>query len=61
MSAKASLSAPATWSQPGSRLSDAMKMAVTELIQDGIYKRILDKWGVGAVAETSPSIDAGKD
>ncbi|MFI0780442.1 ABC transporter substrate-binding protein [Streptomyces sp. NPDC021212] len=34
----------------GSRLTRAFQAAVNELIKDGVYARILDKWGTGASA-----------
>jgi polar amino acid transport system substrate-binding protein len=34
----------------GSRLTRAFQAAVNELIKDGTYARILDKWGTGASA-----------
>lgn len=36
----------------------AIQTALQELIADGTYKKILDKWGIGAGAITTPAINA---
>jgi polar amino acid transport system substrate-binding protein len=41
----------------GSKLDNATLAAVKDLMKDGIYKKILDKWGVQAGAITKPVIN----
>ncbi|TAL45081.1 MAG: ABC transporter substrate-binding protein [Salinibacterium sp.] len=43
----------------GSSLADAIKLAFQDLVDDGTYKRILDKWGVADGAIDPITINAG--
>ena len=40
-------------------LRHAVQLALREIIADGTYAKILDKWGLGAVALTTAAIDGG--
>jgi polar amino acid transport system substrate-binding protein len=39
------------------QFAQAIQQALQALIADGTYKKILDKWGVGQGAITSPEIN----
>jgi polar amino acid transport system substrate-binding protein len=41
----------------GSALAKPVQAALSALIADGTYKRILDKWGIGSGAITAPAIN----
>jgi polar amino acid transport system substrate-binding protein len=41
----------------GSGLAKPVQAALTALIADGTYQKILDKWGIGSGAITSPAIN----
>lgn len=40
-------------------LRHAIQLALREIIADGTYARVLDKWGIGAEALTTAAIDGG--
>ena len=44
--------------QKGSKLGPVLQKALQALIDDGTYKKILDKWGVADGAVTSAQMNA---